>query len=125
MKEAGYGDWGEGPAGDALAHSGVLAELDGQPVACLFLYAPPSWAYAMVFSAICDVSRPPQACFRGLVHAAVAVREQCEAMGAGEVVSYVRTPAVVKAFELAGFARDPKSFTHVYLSEERLRWLDP
>ena len=125
MKEAGYGDWGDGPAIDEIGRIGFLAELEGRPVACVFLYFPPSARYAAIYSAICDVTTSYHACFRGIALAAKASIEHCREVGVEEIVSYVHTPAVVKSFELAGYRHDEKQYNNIYLSEDIIPWLEP
>lgn len=125
MKNNGYGDWGSGPATDELGPIGFLSELQGEPIACVFLYIPPSVQYAAVYAAICDVSHPHHTCFRGVALAAKASIDHCRAKGVLEVVSYIYTPAVVKSFEMAGYRHDDKAYNNVYLSEVNIPWLDP
>jgi hypothetical protein len=125
MKEAGYGDWGDGPAIDEIGRVGFLAELEGKPIACVFLYFPPSARYAAVYSAICDVTTSYHACFRGISLAAKAAIEHCREVGVEEIVCHVHTPAVVKSFEMAGFRHDDVQYNHVYLCDEVIPWLEP
>jgi len=125
MREAGYGDWGDGPAIDEIGRVGFLAELNGEPVACVFLYFPPSARYAAVYSAICDVGASYHACFRGIALAAKAAVDHCKSVGVEEIVCYVHTPAVVKSFEMAGYRHDEKQYNNVYLCDEVIPWLEP
>ena len=74
MLEAGYGDWGDGPSVDEVSRFGVLAELNGAPVACVFFYFQSSTRYGAVYGAICDISKSSRECRQGIalaVHAAV------------------------------------------------------
>ena len=125
MQAAGMGDWGDGPADDELAPLGCLSLLGEDPVACVFIYMAPSGEYAAIYSAFCDISLPGHACFRGISLAARGAIDMCRDAGMRQVVNYTRTPAVVKAFELAGFRHDGSEYTHVYLSDEVIPWLEP
>lgn len=124
MRDAGYGDWGDGPSIDEIGRIGFMAELNGQPIACVFLYFPPSARYAAIYSAICDVSTSYHACFRGIALAAKAAVDHCREVGVHEVVCYVHTPAVVKSFELAGFRHDDKQYNDIYICDEVIPWLE-
>jgi hypothetical protein len=124
MRDAGYGDWGDGPDIDEIGRIGFMAELNGQPVACIFLYFPPSARYAAIYSAICDIDTSYHACFRGIALAAKAAIDYCKSVSVEEVVCYVHTPAVVKSFEMAGFKHDDKQYNDVYLSDEVILWLE-
>lgn len=124
MRENGMGDWGDGPGETQIAHRGIVAEFDGTPVACVFLFIPPSKSYAAIMSAVCDTDSPRHLCFRGLIKAAEAGRDACIAEGVPEVVSFVMTPAVVQSFKMAGFEDTGLDIHHVYMSAQGLPWLD-
>ena len=118
MQEAGHGDWGDGPSIDEISRFGILAELNGQPIACVSLYFQASMRYGIVAGAICDVSKSSQECRQGITLAARAAVEYYHSIGIGEIICYVRTPAVVKNFEKAGYLHDDVQYNHVYICDE-------
>jgi hypothetical protein len=125
MRENGMGDWGDGPSEAQIGHEGVIAEFDGKPVACVFLFIPPSRSYAAILSAVCDTDLTRHLCFRGLIKAAEGGRDTCLQAGVREIVSFVNTPAVVSAFKAARFTDGGPAIHHVYLCSETLLWLEP
>lgn len=125
MEAAGYGDWGDGPREDEFSLTGCLAELDGAPVSCVFLYVAPSSRYAALYGTICDVSFSPLACMRGITMACKGAISMCRDMGIPEIITHARTPSVLRAFEMAGFEDAGLEINDVYLSEEVAQWLAP
>lgn len=125
LREAGYGDWGDGPSVDEIGSEGFLAELDGKPVACAFLHVLPGAGYAAVCAPVCDPAAPPQACLRGIALVAEAAAEHCRRLGAWETVCHVRTPTIAKGFEMAGWRDGGPNCCHVYLCDETIPWLEP
>ena len=110
---------------DEVSRFGVLAELNGAPVACVFLYFQSSTHYGAVYGAICDINKSSQECRQGITHAAHAVVEYYRSIGIEEIVCYVRTPAVVECFEKAGCRHDDLEYNHVYIRDEVILWLEP
>lgn len=125
MRENGFGDWGDGPDENQIAHTGVMAEFEGKPVACVFLFISSSKSFAAIMSAVCDTDISSYMCFKGLTHAAAGGRDYCLKEGVQEIVSFVRTPTVIKAFKVSGFEQDGHDIHHAYLADDVLLWLEP
>ena len=125
LREAGYGDWGDGPEIDEIGSEGFLAELDGRPVACAFLHVLPGAGYAAVCAPVCDPSAAPQTCLRGIALVAGAAAEHFRELGVRETACFVRTPLIAKGFEMAGWRDAGPHCNHVYLCDETILWLEP
>jgi len=93
------------PPAEILPFRGVVAELDGRPVACMWVYCDTAAAAALIEWAVADPANSPRVTVRALRKILDWLTGMLRREGMAHIIAATSVSGLLKLYERAGFIR--------------------